>query len=141
MILNCNFEELLALRHGAEATLAESYAEEEGGVAAPSEAVAALEGLLPRLQGDLSIRTLSEQRRLRAAVGAVHDSLHARLDDVVVENGPASEDSVATYFDYAYVRILLERLDTMGAEMEAIVELISGAPITQQSADTIDFPD
>lgn len=141
MILHCNFEELLALRHGADATLQEGQSGGEGGVAAPPEALAALQQLLPRLDGALSVRSLAEQRRIRSAVAAVHDHLHARLDNVVVENGPASEDSVCTYFDYAYVRIVLDRLDAMGAEMEAMVELISGAPPTADTAAAIDFPD
>lgn len=141
MILNCNFEELLALSHGAEEVLAEVPDAEQGAIAAPSEALATLETLLPRLNGDISVATLEEQRRIRDAVATVHRNLHLRLDDVVVESGPASEESVGTYFDYAYVGIVLERLNSMGAEMEAMIELITGAPPTGETAATVTFPD
>ncbi|MDQ3557206.1 MAG: hypothetical protein M3409_10600, partial [Gemmatimonadota bacterium] len=110
MILHCNFEELRSLASGAEAVLDDARISEEGAIAAPSEAAAALELLLPRLDGDLSVETLADQRRLQTAVTAVHDDLHTRLDERVLQSGPASEEAVATYFDYAHVGIVRERL-------------------------------
>lgn len=138
VILHCNFEELRALIAGAELVLESA---EHGVVAAPPEALATLEMLLPELEGDLSVDTLAAQRRLRDAVVAVHDELHARLDETVLQSGPASEESVGTYFDYAYVGILLERLAAIGTEMEAMVELITGSPPTPVSAAAVNFPD
>ena len=141
MILHCNFEELRALMSGAEAVLHDPRVLEEGGIAAPAEAAAALELLLPRLGGDLSVETLAEQRQIHSAVSAVHHDLHARLDERVLQAGPASEEAVATYFDYAHVGIVLERLDTMGSEMTAMIELITGAPPTAETAASVTFPD
>lgn len=108
-------------------------------VAAPPEGVARVEQLLPRLGGDLSIETLDEQRRVRAAVGYLAGDLHRRLDDKVIEFYPAHEEAVALYFDYAHTRAVLHRLDQMGSEMEAIIDLIaSGDP---SAAASVAFPD
>ncbi|CAN5187950.1 hypothetical protein BH20GEM2_BH20GEM2_16180 [soil metagenome] len=141
MILYCGYEELQALTAGAEAIIASAEAAAESPVAAPPAALASLRMLLPRLIGDLSIDTFAEQRRIREAVAAIHDDLHARLDQRVVESGPASEESVGTYFDYAHVGIVLERLDAIGAEMEAMIELMTGEPPTRETAAAITFPD
>ena len=61
MILHCNFEELGALKQGGHAFLGEGSGEGSS-VAAPPEGRAEVEALLPRLSGDLTIQTLSEQR-------------------------------------------------------------------------------
>jgi hypothetical protein len=141
VILHCDFEELRALASGVEAVLTSPGVEAEGGIAAATEAIATLETLLPRLTGDLSVETLAEQRQLQAAVAAVHADLHLRLDRAVVQSGPASEESVATYFDYAYVGLVLDRLERMGAEMADLVELITGAPPSAEAARSVTFPD
>jgi hypothetical protein len=136
VILHCNFEELRALSAAIElmATEAGRYG---AAVSAPPEGVAKVEQLLPRLTGDVSIETLDDQRRVREAVGILVADLHRRMDDKVLEFHPAHEEAVALYFDYAHGRTVLHRLDRMGAQMEAIIDLISG----DRSAAGLSFPD
>lgn len=136
MILHCNFEELRALSSAIElmATDAGQYGT---AVAAPPEGVAKVEQLLPRLTGDVTIETLDDQRRVREAVGILVADLHRRLDDKVLEFHPAHEEAVALYFDYAHGRTVLHRLDRMGAQMEAIIDLIGD----HSAAAGMSFPD
>lgn len=136
MILHCNFEELRALSSAIELM---AYEAERAGaaVAAPPEGMAKVERLLPRLTGDVSIETLDDQRLVREAVGILVADLLRRLDDKVLEFHPAHEEAVALYFDYAHGRTVLSRLDRMGAQMEAIIDLISG----DHSTAGLSFPD
>lgn len=125
MILHCDYEELRALQSAAEAVLADAHrGVRAAGVGA--EGVARTEELLPRLQGDVSVETLEEQRTLRTAVSTLVDHLHDRLDRTIIEFHPAHEEAVNLYFDYAHSRTVLHRLDEMGAEMEAIINVIGG---------------
>ncbi len=140
MILQCNFEELRALAAGAEMVSAQERGGENSAVVAPAEATTQIEQLLPRLTGDLSIHTLADQQQVRGAVAAICETLHDRLEARVLEYHPAHEEAVANYFDYAHVRSVLHRLDTIGAEMNAIIELMTGAPATAESARTVTFP-
>ena len=140
MILHCNFEELRALASAGEAVVA--AAEESaasGAVQAPAEGVAKVEMLLPRLTGDFSIETLDDQRRVRHAVAVIVDDLKGRMDQRIVEFNPAHEEAVTLYFDYGHSRTVLYRLDQMGAEMEAIVDLITGGH--PEVGGAIAFPD
>ncbi len=141
MILQCNFEEIRALAAGAELLSARDSGGESSAVAAPVEAARYVEHLLPRLTGDLSIYTLADQQRVRMAVAAICETLHERLEARVLEYHPAHEEAVANYFDYAHVRTVLHRLDAIGAEMNALIELMTGAPPTAESARMITFPD
>ena len=88
MIFRCNFEELSALRHGARAVLDE-YLPEEATVAAPPEERECVANVLPRLQGDLSIATLREQRGLRKAVTAIVERLRLEMEATVATTHPA----------------------------------------------------
>lgn len=141
MILYCNFEELRALAAGAELLVGGVCAAPSATVIAPCESTSQVDELLPRLVGDLSIATLAEQRRIRVAVAAICEGLHGQLDHTVIEYSPAHEHAVNLYFDYAHARTVLDRLDRLGAEMGAMVELISGEPVTAESAETVTFPD
>lgn len=141
MILHCNFEELRALAAGAELLVGGVCAAPSAAVVAPCEGASLVEALLPRLTGDLSIATLAEQRRVREAVAAICEQLHGRLDNTVLEYNPAHEEAVNLYFDYAHVRTVLDRVDRIGAEMGAMIELITGGPATAESAETVMFPD
>lgn len=141
MILHCNFEELRALVAGAELLAGGVFAAPSAIVVAPIEGTALVEALLPRLTGDLSIATLADQRRVREAVAAICEQLHGRLDNTVLEYNPAHEEAVNLYFDYAHARTVLNRVDRIGAEMGAMIELITGAPATPESAETVMFPD
>lgn len=140
MILHCTFEELSALSAAAERVLSET-----GGagiaVAAPPEVVADLEALYPRLVGDITVRTLAEQRTLLRAVDYVLADVRSRLDGAVLDGNPASEDAIAAYFEYANVLILEDRLRRIGAEMAALIELMTGQPPTEQTAASVNFSD
>ena len=67
------------------------------------------------------------------------DDLKARMDQRIVEFNPAHEEAVTLYFDYGHSRTVLHRLDHMGAEMEAIVDLITGGH--PELGGGIGFPD
>ncbi|HEX8432173.1 MAG TPA: hypothetical protein VF625_12875 [Longimicrobium sp.] len=138
MILHCNFEELRALSSAVEMMVAEAESPETA-VAAPPEGVAKAEQLVPLLTGDLTIDTLEDQRRIRETVGLIVTDLLRRMDEKVIEFSPGHEESVALYFDYAHSRTVLNRLDLMGAEMTAIIDLIAGG--TPGAAAGITFPD
>jgi hypothetical protein len=142
VILTCNYEELRALATGAELLLHPGVMlSSEGAVAAPAEALVQVALLQPRLTHSLSIGNLSEQRWVRRAVAAICQNLHDRMDEKVLEYHPAHEEAVNLYFDYAHAFGVLRRLDQMGVEMNGMIELITGEAVTDQSAQTISFPD
>jgi len=141
VILDCNFEELRALASGAELLLAGSEITSGGPVAAPAEALAPVTLLQPRLTASLSIGSLSDQRSVRRAVATICDGLWALLNERVLEFHPAHEEAVALYFEYAHTYGVLRRLDHMGAEMAAMIELITGAAPTEKTARSVSFPD
>jgi hypothetical protein len=140
MILRCNFEELGALRTGA----AHLLEEPRGGnfpVAAPPEGREEVQALLPRLHGDLTVETLQEQRQLFRAVLAIVGRLKEDLDVSILAAHPADESAVASYFLYAHALAVLNRVSEIGQEMEALIELMTGAPATAVAAATFRFPD
>ena len=139
MILRCNFEELGALRRGANEFLARGQ-EWSPPVAAPPEGREEVEALLPRLSGDLTIETLAEQRQVFRAVSAIVTRLHEEMNLSVMATHPADESSVASYFLYAHAFTVLSRLAEMGQEMEALIEVMTGAPATLEVAATFLFP-
>ena len=141
MILSFNFEELRALETGAELFLAEHLHAAAGPVAAPSEALADVERLRPRLAAAISVTTLADQRALRKAIAAICGELHERMEETVLRYHPAHEEAVSLYFDYAHVFGVLTRLDEMGTEMNALIELMTGEAVSDQSARTVTFPD
>lgn len=141
MILNCNFEELRALASGAELLLSDHPRVSQGSIAAPSEALAEVEQLVPRLGGSIQIQTLAEQRVVRKAIAAICVELHDRLEEKVIQFHPAHEEAVSLYFDYAHVFGVLTRLDEIGTEMSAMIELMTGAPATEEFARSVTFPD
>jgi hypothetical protein len=126
VILHCNFEELRALASASEMIMADGQGQ-DGAVAAPPDSLVMVEQLVPRLTGDVSIETLQDQRRVQKAVHFIVGDLHRRMDQRIIDAHPADEEAVALYFDYGHSRSVLHRLDLMGAEMEAIVELIGGS--------------
>lgn len=140
MILQCNFEELRALASGAELLLAGQLRSGQGSIVAPSEAATEVEQLLPRLTGGLSITTLVEQRTVRKAVAAICEELHDRLEEKVLQYHPAHEEAVSLYFEYAHAFGVLKRLDEMGTEMTAMIELMTGS-VTDEAAAEVTFPD
>jgi hypothetical protein len=140
MILHCCYEELRSLAAGADVVLGAAPGL-ACAVAAPVEAAAEIEALAARLGGDLSVATLEDQRQTRRAVATIADGLRARMEEVVREEHPGHEQAVLLYFDYAWVVRVLDRLDRLGSSMTAMIELVTGGPVTATSSRTFRFPD
>lgn len=140
MILRCNFEELSALKRGAHGLLMEG-AVDRSTVAAPPEGLEEVEALSPRLHGDLSMETLSEQRRVLKGIEAIVSRLKEEMDAAVLATHPAEESAVSSYFHYAHALGVLRRLIELGLEMEALIEVVTGSPADPQVASTFRFPD
>ena len=140
MILYCTYEELSALSAGGERVLAEAGAGLSV-VIAPPEVVADVEALLPRLYGDLSIMTLAEQQGVARAITFIVAELKQRMDSLVIETHAADEYAVQAYFEYAHVLAVQDRVVRLGAEMHAIIELLTGAPATPDMVRGFTIPD
>ena len=140
MILHINYEELTALRAGAEVFL-EVGETDGGGVLAPSEERDHVEALLPMLDGDVSLPTLRDVYAVQGAVAAITSMLRVEMESSVLMTHPAGERAVAAYFDFAHVFTVSHRLGQMAAEMEALIELVTGEAPTLETARTFQFPD
>ena len=140
MILHVNYEELTALRSGARVLLDREDAGESS-VLAPTEERDRVEVFLPRLDGDISLATLDEVRAVEHAITAIVDCLRVELDATVVATHAAHEGAVAAYFDYAHGLAVAHRLSEMASEMEALIELVTGAPPTDRTSRSFHFPD
>ncbi len=140
MIVHCNFEELTALKAGARQVL-DGYVPEQGIIAAPPEEREQVAALMPRLGGDFSVTTLAEQRSLLHAVAIIVGILRIEMESVVTANHPAHEVAVSAYFDFAHAFSVQARLYEVGLEMEALVELVTGGPVTEELARDFVFPD
>jgi hypothetical protein len=141
MILACNYEEVTALSHGARALLGESFTEPHSPVAAPTEAREAVEAILPRLTGYLSFTTLADQQVAELAVNSIVEHLREAMEVNVGVTHPAAEEAVAAYFDFAHALSVLFRLRELGAEMRALLEVMTGRAVDAESAETFHFPD
>jgi hypothetical protein len=138
VILYCTFEELAATTAGSNRLLAAVSAGDHP-VIAPPQAAADLEFLVPLLTGDITVATLHEQRRIQRALAYLVSDLGIRMDDAIITHHPAAEDAVLAYFDYAHVLSMLDRIKRMGVEMEAIIELATGAPADDAVATSFTF--
>lgn len=137
MILHCSYEEIQALTAGAERILAD--AGDASAVAAPSEAVAGVETLLGQLPSGLSVNTLHDQRTLRLGLALIRQTQLDAMEAAIREHHPAFEDAVTGYFDYAHTVKVLDRLDVIGHEMTAIIELMTGDEVTDEAARSVTF--
>ena len=140
MILYCTFEELSAISAGAERVLAEAGSGATV-VVAPPEIVADVEALLPRLGGDLTLNTLAEQQSIARAITYIVAETKQRMDSAILEEHAAGEFAVGAYFDYAHTLTVQDRVVRLGAEMSALIELMTGRPPTAESARDFEFPD
>ena len=140
MIVHCNFEELTALKAGARQVL-DGYAPEQGMIAAPPEEREQVAALMPQLGGDFSVTTLARQRSLLHAVSIIVGILRIDMESMVTANHPAHEGAVSAYFDFAHALSVQARLYEVGLEMEALVELVTGEPVTEEFARDFVFPD
>ncbi len=141
MLLEFNYEEITALSSGARDYLQLRRDREGSAVAAPPAAVGFVEELLPRLEGTIPVRTLGDQRRIEGAVEAVLLHLRAQMERWILVTHPAGEEAVAAYFDFAHVRVVLERIREMGREMRALFELMTGEPAVGPRAMAYVFPE
>ena len=142
MLLYLNYEEIQALRAGAHACLdRDTGMGERATVLAPSMRRAAVEALLPRFDGDLSVATLDELREVLMGITAIVERLRAEMQAVVLEAHPAHEGAVAAYFDFAHALVVQARARDMVAEMEALLELVTEGAVTQEAARSFEFPD
>ena len=139
MILRCNFEELGALKKGASHLLGD-YPGEGSLVVAPPEGREEVESLLPRLSGDLTMETLADQRRVLKGVNAIVARLKEDMDLSILDTHPADESAVSSYFLYAHALAVLNRISEMGQEMEALIEVVTGAPASPESVANFRFP-
>lgn len=140
MILYFNYEELRALKAGAQ-TLLEGESGNCGSVLAPPQSRAQVEALVPRLEGDLSLPTLSELRAVAAAVDVIVACLRVEMEVTVLATHAADESAVAAYFDYAHALTVSRRLADMATEMEALIEVVTGERVTAAAAADFRFPD
>ncbi|HSM03329.1 MAG TPA: hypothetical protein VK858_01855 [Longimicrobiales bacterium] len=139
MIINVNFEEMLALRAGAQAILRDVPGTRVA-VAAPPEARELVEAL-PPLEGDLSVYTYHDLATLRRGVEAILEVLRDEMDRSIVAAHPGAESAVTSYFDYAHALSVLGRLRDSAAEMEAMIELVTGRPPDEDTVRSFVFPD
>ena len=140
MILHCNFEELGALRKGAQSLL--GHPPREGApVVAPPEGREEVEALLPLLSGDLVFETLADQRSVLKGVMAIVTRLREDMEITILAAHPADETAVASYFLYAHALGVLNRVVEVGQEMEALIEIMTGTPASDEAAATFRFPD
>lgn len=138
MILRCSFEELSALNGAVERVL---DAADAGGVAAPPQVIADIEALAPRLTGDIGVDSLAEQRSIQRALEFILADVRVRMDTRVLEQHPAAEAAVLSYFDYAHVLGLADQARKMGTQMTALIELMTGHAPTDETAARFSFPD
>ncbi|GMV03881.1 MAG: hypothetical protein AMXMBFR53_01630 [Gemmatimonadota bacterium] len=140
MILHCNYEEITALTAGGRSFL-EREPDARGRVLAPEEGRARVEALLPRLVGDLSLGSLAEVWGVALAVDAIVEHLRAEMEAVVVTTHAADESAVAAYFDFAHALSVSHRIHEMVAEMEALIELVTGDAPDTETARSFRFPE
>lgn len=139
MILHCSYEEARALRRGAGVLLGLEVS--VGPVIAPPQEIEAVEALTRRLDGDLSISTLTELQGVRSALEAITEALRLELDSWVLQTHPGGEEAVNAYFDYAHALTAMGRAQELEAEMAAMIELMTGKPVSELSAVQVVFPD
>lgn len=140
VILSVNYEETRALRGGAESLLSGETGD-PCVVTAQPEDLAAVEALLPKLEGDISVQTLEDLHGTERAIEAILECLRAEMEVTVVVTHPADESAVNAYFEFAHVLAVARRLEAMSDEMEALIELVTGEPVTADSVRSFQFPD
>lgn len=140
VILSVNYEETRALRAGAENLLSGDSQDPCVMMTLP-EHLATVEELLPKLEGDVSLHTLEEVRDTGRAIETILECLRVEMEMAVVASHPADESAVNAYFDFAHVLSVARRLEDMADEMAALVELVTGEPVTADSLHGFRFPD
>lgn len=140
MVLYLSFEELAALGSCAERVLLANSVSGHG-IAAPPQLVADVEQFSHRLTGDIAIETLEDQRTLQLVLRHLLDRSRAAMDEAVILQHAAAEGAVAGYFEYAHVLTVSHRLNAIGEEMAAIVQLMTGEDPDSEGARRFSFPE
>lgn len=140
MILQFNYEELIALKSGATGLLSESQPAGSA-VLAPPEGRARVEALVGRLDGDLSLESLEQVQEVQVAVESIVDWLRHEMESAILTTHAADESAVVAYFEFAHAFTVSHRVTEMATEMAALIELMTGEPPTTESARQIHFPD
>jgi hypothetical protein len=140
VILYLSFEELTALTAEAERVLV-AFAAPGQGIAAPPQLLADVEEFAQLLVGDVAVTSLEQQRRMRHVVDHLLGGCRERLDAAILEQHPAAEHAVAGYFDYAHILTASDRLDRIGVEMEALVQVMTGEDPDSDAGRRFIFPD
>lgn len=140
MILRCNYEEVRALAAGGRSLLGGGpYS--SAPVTASAETRARVEALLPHLVGDVSVESLAQAIWMELAVEDIVEHLREEMEAAVLATHAADEAAVAAYFDFAHALSVAQRFREMIEEMEAVVELVTGAPPDVETAHAFRFPD
>jgi hypothetical protein len=139
VILYLNFEELSALGECADHVLAAGGTGH--GIAAPPHFIAEVERFAQIISGDVNLKSIAEQKRILAVVNNLLAGSRSRLDRIVIEQHAAAEDAVAAYFTYAHVLTVARRIESIGQEMAAIVELMTGETPDSEAGRRFSFED
>lgn len=140
MILQFNYEELTALKAGANGLLREG--EPLGAIVlAPPEDRARVEALVAMLDGDLALDSLAEVHEVQGAIESIVGWLRHEMESAILTTHAADESAVSAYFDFAHAYTVSHRVTEMASEMTAMIELMTGGPPTAESARDIHFPD
>jgi hypothetical protein len=132
-----SFEEVTALNAATERLLSSP---DGGGVAAPPEVLAELEVHLPA-RGDISIMTLAQQRRLVRGPGlraGAPEAPDGRADRGAVRGRGRHGERVLRLRERADAAA---RVDAIGREMVALIELMTGSDPTRRLAEQVTFLD
>jgi hypothetical protein len=140
VILYLSFEELSALGAEAERVLA-AHRATGAGIAAPPLFMDDVERFAQRLTGDVDVENIDQQRTMRRVVSYLLAGCRARMDRIILEQHAAAESAVAAYFDYAHVLTASRRLDVIGEEMAALVEVMTGEDPESDAARRFVFPE
>jgi hypothetical protein len=63
------------------------------------------------------------------------------MDHRILNTHPGAEAAVTSYFDSAHALSVLGRLRQSAAEMEAMIEVVTGRPPDEDTARSFVFPD
>ncbi len=100
-----------------------------------------MEALLPRLKGDLSLYTLEDLRAVQVGLDAIVEHLREEMEAAVFATHAADESAVNAYFAFAHGLTVLNRVEEIGEEMVAIIELVTGAAPSADEVRSFRFPD
>jgi hypothetical protein len=139
VILYLSFEELTAL--SAEAERARDAFGQGRGIVAPPQLHAEVENFAQLLTGDVSVTSLEQQESMRRVLDVLLQRARTRMDSSILEEHAAAESAVAAYFDYAHMLSASQRLDVIGAEMHAMLQLMAGRELDSEAARRFSFPD